>query len=308
MRQIEFYGDTEAKEFINWLSDKLNELEFNLVIPSSARVPGGVRAVAYGLDEVVSKYKWHSSWKDLETGEEVVSCNWESTGDSLTRLSKVLREGVATKNEAKTFQACCQVFDWGGERNPKVGARRFLSEKLNNSALVDYLCAARQEFCLGSADLNRLSAIEKVNSMLTKVYALLSDDELPIYDTRVAVAIAGLVEVYRIDCKKQWGCVPEVLSFPVPPEGAGTNRRRLKFLNADALTPKPEVLYYTTQTSSLRWVSAKIRLGWIIKAVLKRNCDLLTKQSHARHHAFEAALFMVGYDIRSLRMALQNTA
>jgi hypothetical protein len=41
-------------------------------------------------------------------------------------------------------------------------------------------------------------------------------------------------------------------------------------------------------------------LGWIITEVLKRNPALLSNQEHSRNHAFEAALFMIGYDVRSL--------
>lgn len=300
MNSQNFYSNTEVSGFVEWLSVELEHLIFSLSIGKSAKVPYGVNAKVTGINEVIRKYQWKASWLDDSTGDSITSCGWDTTAKSLNLLSEKLKLALLS-NEAETaFKACANVFSWGGERNPKTGARKFLAEKFDQGELVDYLKGAQATFCLKSANLTNLEPIELVNSMLTKVYALQSDDGLPIYDTRVAVAIAGLVEIYRLKTNQSWLEVPNLLAFPVPPEDAKSQRRRVKYLNPNALAPKPEMLSYISKKTPTQWASAKIRLGWIITEVLKKNPTLLSNQEHSRHHAFEAALFMIGYDVRSL--------
>jgi hypothetical protein len=300
MNSQDFYNDIEVSGFVEWLSAELEHLTFGLSIGKSAKAPYGVNAKVIGINDVIKKYQWKASWLDDSTGASITSCGWDTTAKSLNLLSEKLKQALLSNDAETAFKACTYVFSWGGERNPQTGARKFLVEKLDKGELVDYLKEAQATFSLKSANLTNLEPIELVNSMLTKVYALQSDDGLPIYDTRVAVAIAGLVEIYRLKTRQPWVKVPDLLAFPVPPEDAKSQRRRVKYLNPNALAPKPEMLSYISKKTPMQWASAKVRLGWIITEVLKRNPTLLSNQEHSRHHAFEAALFMIGYDVRSL--------
>jgi hypothetical protein len=300
MNSQDFYNDIEVNGFVEWLSVELEQLTFDLSIGKFAKTPYGVKAKVIGINEVIKKYQWKASWLDESTGNSIASCGWDTTAKSLNLLSQKLKHALLTNDAETAFKACTYVFSWGGERNPKTGARKFLVEKLEKRELIDYLKNAQATFSLDSANLTNLEPIELVNSMLTKVYALQSDDGLPIYDTRVAVAIAGLVEIYRLMTSQSWLKVPDLLAFPVPPEDAKKQRRRIKYLNPNAVAPKPEFLSYRSKKTPTQWASAKIRLGWIITEVLRKNPALLSNQDHSRHHAFEAALFMIGYDVRSL--------
>lgn len=47
------------------------------------------------------------------------------------------------------------------------------------------------------------------------------------------------------------------------------------------------------------WAQAKIRLGWLLDCVLEKNAKLFANEP-SRMHAFEASLFMIGYDVRCL--------
>jgi hypothetical protein len=300
MNSQDFYNNIEVSGFVEWLSIELEDLTFSLSIGKSAKAPYGVNAKVTGINEVIKKYQWKASWLDDSTGNAITSCGWDTTAKSLNLLSEKLKLSLMSNDAETAFKACANVFAWGGERNPQTGARKFLANKLNNGQLIDYLKATQTTFKLESADLANLKSVELVNSMLTKVYALQSEDGLPIYDTRVAVAIAGLIEIYRLKTNQSWTEVPHLLAFPVPPEDAKSQRRRVKYLNPNALAPKPEMLSYLGKNTPMQWASAKIRLGWIITEVLKRNPKLLSNQAHSRQHAFEAALFMIGYDVRSL--------
>lgn len=296
MDRKQFLEDPEVAEFVTWLAGFAGGLPVNLDIGRSGRVPPGVVKMVHGFDGVIETYVWRAKWTD-EGGALVESLCWDSTARSLQRLGARLREALASKSDETAMRACHAIFEWGGERNSSVGARRFLKAKHVSGQLVTYLKAASEAFRLSSGRLEQLGAIEKVNSMLTKVYALASDDGLPIYDSRVAAAIACLVELFRLKNRRTWQHVPAELLFPTM---GASPRRRLIGLHRDALISKGATISYTQADSSVRWASAKLRLGWIAESMLRQAPQLLSAQPHSRLHAFEASLFMIGYDVRCL--------
>ncbi len=150
---------------------------------------------------------------------------------------------------------------------------------------------------LETTDLTKLVTVEMMNSMLTKVYSLQAKDGLPIYDSRVAAAIACLVELYRQQKQLSWKCVPSELVFPV------LDQRSIRTVKG--LTENLIVGSHTRmdRKNTQQWVSASIKLGWIMQAVLDKASNLFADQK-SRLHAFEASLFMMGYDVGSLKSNL----
>ncbi|AUT75756.1 hypothetical protein C2L64_46370 [Paraburkholderia hospita] len=296
MNQQQFLNDIEVNAFVEWLAGFADRLLVDLNINRSARVPTAVVRHVQGFDSLTDTYVWRANWED-DDGTQVDSLCWDSTAQSLARLGKKLRTALESQSADAVMTACEAIFRWGGERNSGRGARPFLNVKHANGQLVDYLVAAREAFSLKRGRLDQLHVIELVNSMLTKIYALASGDGLPIYDSRVAAAIASLVEVYRIETHRDWQQVPGKLLFPTM---AAESRRMLIGLHPDALISTGTVMRYQDADMSARWASAKLRLGWIIEDVLRRAPNLLSSQPHSRHHAFEASLFMIGYDVRCL--------
>jgi len=256
-----------------------------------------------GLNAVIEEYKWVAQWNSAQ-GQVTSSC-WPSTVNSLGQLALALRTALDTPSDASAFDACVSIFAWGGERNVSVGARPFLQSKLDTpNGLCDYLNRVRASVTLASADLANLGAVEQMNSMLTKVYALASTDGLPIYDSRVAAAMACLVEIYRHNNCLNWTVVPDFLMFPGIPEDGKNSRRHVGALQqGKMLVATPGVIRYLDPKRATRWISAAVRLGWVINAVLSRKPDLLAQQT-SRMHAFEACLFMIGYDVSCLRRNL----
>lgn len=296
MNREEFLSSPEVDTFVDWLAGNASSLIVDFDIRRSARVPMRVHRTVQGLDSVIGSYMWRACWYDAD-GQAVESLDWDSTVHSLARLSNQLRTALQNQSDHEAMQACNAIFEWGGERNSKQGARPFLEAKHANNRLTNYLACARDAFHLRDARLDELDRVENVNSMLTKVYALASGDGLPIYDSRVAAAIACLVEIFRATQGCTWQQIPELLLFPTM---YGDQRRRVTRLHADALVSDNATLYYDRPDTATRWASAKLRLGWIIEAVLNRSPQLLASQPHSRMHAFEASLFMIGYDVRCL--------
>ncbi|CAE6961266.1 hypothetical protein [Paraburkholderia domus] len=303
MNRKQFLDDPEVAEFVTWLAGFAGRVPVELNIGRSGRVPQGVVKTVHGLDGVIDTYVWRADWTD-DRGSSVKSLCWDSTARSLKRLGETLRAALASESDEAAMRACHAIFEWGGERNISVGARPFLEAKRASGQLVTYLKAARDAFRLSSGRLDQLGAIEDVNSMLTKVYALASDDGLPIYDSRVAAAMASLVELFRIKTRRAWRQVPARLLFPTMDASA---RRKLIGLHTGALMSKGASMYYTQADMPARWASAKLRLGWIAEDLLRQAPQLLSAQPHSRLHAFEASLFMIGYDVRCLAGNLNGT-
>lgn len=300
----DFYLDADVEKFIDWLSGVAGNLVVDFSIKNSRRVPGGVSSSVVGLDSVIGQYKWAAQWTD--SGGLVSSLCWNSTVSSLNRLGGNLRGALNSSSDTAAFDACCSIFEWGGERNKVVGARPFLAGKISaGNGLCSYLDQVRKATDLRCANILNLKVVEEMNSMLTKVHAMTAVDGLPIYDSRVAAAIACLVEIYRHNSGLNWTTIPLFLAFPAIPEDPKNNRRHVGALwGAGAVIPTPGVIRYQDSQRASRWMSASIRLGWIIEAVLSRKPNILQGQ-FSRMHAFEACLFMMGYDVKCLRRNLK---
>jgi hypothetical protein len=165
--------------------------------------------------------------------------------------------------------------------------------------LCPYLSDAGAAFALDTADVDAIvPPVALLNSMLTKVHALYAEDGLPIYDSRVAAAIASLVEMWRVATGKSGNPLPALLIFP-----ATAASRTVRGLFPTARSPC--VMAYGAPETTGQWASAKVRLGWVMESILRRLPELFAECRPApslaeRMHAFEASLFMVGYDVRCL--------
>lgn len=190
----------------------------------------------------------------------------------------------------------------GRQQKPENRAQPFLKDLHRNGRLVDYLASCQRGLQLAHADEGGLAPpVRMMNSMLTKVHALAADDGLPIYDSRVAVAIASLVELYRRERSCKWTRVPECLRFP------SLDRAREVTACFEQSLSHGSCAGRGPQTTG-PWTGAKVRLGWILEASLTDNNlfssnELGVQAVPDRMHAFEAGLFMIGYDARCL---LQN--
>lgn len=291
MDKSTFVSSQHVIAFTDWLAAKGDTLSIDLDIKSTRFVPGGIRTSLTGFGALLQNYRWMA--KTSATGD------WVETRERLRELSKKLKQGILARNDEAALAACDDILDWGGNRNPRVGALPYLTELCRRQSLVQYLDTACRAFTLDSAVIDeRTPQAARMNSMLTKVHALASSDGLPIYDSRVAAAIAALVELWRRDQGQEQLALSRELAFP-----ATTPDRSVHHLFDDAQAP--EVMSYAkaAQTdTAARWSSAKIRLGWLMGETLAKAPGLFTaEREQDRMHAFEACLFMIGYDVASLR-------
>lgn len=293
MNRDDFLKQDDVTGFIDWLANTLPTQSFQLKMARSAYVPGGLAVRVTGLEAVLSHYAWHTSWTDAQ-GKTVKSGNWAETRASLAALRAWLKTAIAQQDEDQALAACLAILEWGGVRGAIVFLRRLHAQR----RLVAYftrlapLMSLTSEASLAALDEN---SVERFDAGLTKIHALLDDTGSPIYDSRVGAAIAMLYAQYRKNGQPKLA-KSRLLAFP---SGAarGKQIRNPKRLDP-ALPGAPQ--FFGNGVSRQSWAQWQVKLGWILRATLER-CDWFQSDDTdlaARCHAFEACLFMLGYDLR----------
>jgi hypothetical protein len=281
--------------FVSWLIEQLPRREFRLAFSASRFVPNGLIANVVGIERVLDRYVWRTSWKD--NGEVVQSEDWHSTQASLQRLRMKLHEASKSNDGDSMLAACCSVLDWGGVS----GARPFLRRKAAKGELIEYLRHVQTALDLNAdGDIDRIDdrVIEQFDAGLTKIHALFDTTGSPIYDSRVGAAIAMLYAMYRAEGGLEAPRPVQTLSFP----SGGARGAQVRNPNAIDARFAAAPQFYTAGVSHAFWAQSQVMLGWIMQEVLERT-DWFARVGDdlpARCHAFEAALFMIGYDLRCL--------
>lgn len=295
MNYVQFAQDSDVQQFVEWFCLHHGSLHISLDIKSTRYVPNGLEAQFTGFSTVLDYYRWKSV--GMRDG------SWVETSAVLGNLSDDLTRAVDSGDAPATRKAVRDILRWGGNRNWKVGAWSFIS-KMDDATLVSYLRQTRAIFSLHTAQTPIPAGpqgVQLMNAMLTKVHALNSSDGLPIYDSRVAAAIACLIEMWRMQSGLESKPLPHTLSFP-----STDPARTVTVLSETALAP-PMMTRVTTPSQS--WSDAKVRLGWLIQLILAEDRELFADLSArfpalkqtalaagTRAHAFESVLFMLGYN------------
>ncbi|WP_175190410.1 MULTISPECIES: hypothetical protein [Burkholderia] len=297
-----FLEQRPVADFVSWLVEHLPTLPVHLRFARSKFVPGGLDVRVDGIEDVLAHYCWRNEWLDPGTGRRVASQDWATTRSSLHRLSVLLRTSVADGDDARAGAAAREVLRWGGVHS----AIPFIRSKVRRRAFCTYLQSLAPLFALaGSQKTDDLHArnVERFDAGMTKVHALFDVTGSPIYDSRVGAALAMLYELFRRDAEST-GIRHELLGFP------SGQARGAQIRDPGALGFARAPQFYTNQVPRACWARWQVRTGWILREVLGRTAwfddepqvDGVSPMA-ARCHAFEAALFMIGYDLRSLAHA-----
>lgn len=259
-------------------------LPVTLAIGKSKWTPTPI-AGTYPLHELTRVYCWRAAG--------MAHGNFKETRCVVKRMSDAL--STAATDEAAA-SACGDILTWGGERDRTTGARAFLASR---PSLRHYLGGVQADLALNVATLpfGVSSQVLAMNSMLSKVHAFNAGDGLPIYDSRVAGAIATVIETWRQQTRPAQP-LPDVLTFPAA--GGGGFRRHVHSRYPGC--PDPGTIHYAPQSSpartahnAWRWSSAKVRLGWLLSR-------LLVNPTPAGLRSLEACLFMAGYDCSGINV------
>lgn len=282
-----FLGLADVVAFVTWLVNNLPSLQVHLKVRSSPFVPGGIDAQVTGIEAVQACYRWNG--------------DWATVSQLLATYRENIRAAVRSGNQDATYLACVDILEWGNVPS----SAGYLAGLRQQGLLVQYLRnIAALLSPVGRQNLSELTraSIPRFNSGLTKVHALLDDSGSPIYDGRVGAAIAMLYHFYRRSPAAAGEAQHSMFAWGPGFESPGAGRQRTirnPRLLALGFNGTPQLL---SHASPHIWARRQVILGWIMRAVLDRSglfsvdgVDLT-----GRCHAFEASLFMLGYDLRCL--------
>jgi hypothetical protein len=236
---------------------------------------------ACGLDGAATAYHWN--------GQSLAGATAHLIG-----LRRSLRQTLSAGNSTAHLDECVEVLRWGDV----VRTNDIFYQTLHNARdLINYHRAAHGPkgwyHAAIADDATAPCTVQRISAGTTKVHSLL-EDELLIYDSRVAAAMGWLVERF---CDQQLSrVVPQCLHFCLPTPRPGTNR-----IPEATRTPLfqdrvPTRYAQVTAANPGNWVRDSLRASWITSALLERRVVAPAARPLA-YLRLQLGLFMVGYDI-----------
>lgn len=295
-----------VKSFIDWVFNKEDQNLFDFSYDIN-----GNTLKANSIYDAAQQYNWPTRQIPPELVAHIINfpesaCDFAETVKLLGLLKDELLDSLLKNDSLRHLKACWATLYWGGVAtkggNSLFYGLRYISA-CNNSkhGLIAYHNAAHQPggwFDPAGTNKARLLAnVEGMSAGITKIHSLLAD-ELVIYDSRVACAVAWLVERY---CDQAGlGAVPNELLFYLPKYDAGSQIQR----NPAAVRPPPpncrlnttNTTYPNPGNSVLRkelWTWDMLRVSLILSELL----SCLGKRNPQNFLEYQLGLFMIGYHL-----------
>ena len=283
-----FLDDNNVKEFIKFFAAKWESgLDFEVGIKHKGKK--AIYKYTTNLKEAFETYAWQYSIKtELEIPDEM-----EKTGFTLSDSEKVLNfaksillvDGEINSNLLDLKNATEITLKWGGV---------FTKGNKNKITDISYdLKKDYEEVLKKWKDINENNAFFcskdnlefTSNAGFTKIYSLILSNFI-IYDSRVSVALAYLIELCF------GNNIPEILKIYIPASKVADKTKR-HVNNAFRSTYQNDSKhFYSNVISSL-----------LVKQTLKL---IIEFDPSVKLRDLEAALFMIGYDIRANELKRNN--
>lgn len=278
----EYLAKEEVQQFVQWLHSVVageTQINYRHSRGSWVTLVDAMNAYAWPNKQNNGPNAFERVWTFPQQANFRLAANstLQQNNTVLDRLQKGLKNAIVNPDE-DIVPWLDAVFMWGGVA--RGGNTKWLER--NRESLRQQLCSTLDaiELNLDELDLPEL----RFNSAMTKVYSLLAEDFV-IYDSRVAGALAYLVEMWA-----DGRGVSESLAFGCMP-AAGNQCRN----------PNPAVFEYINNKAALH-ATWNIRANWTLESVVISPgvASTVAKEPTATGlnlREIEAALFMMGYDL-----------
>lgn len=293
-----------VRSFIDWVVDKEAGKAFRFFYDiKNSR--GHQKLDAHSILDAARQYRWKAKAIPVELLGHIAGApkqpeDLSSTVTLLNLIREELRDSLQQGDAQRHLQACWATLYWGGvatDSNPLFYGLHFLRDCSGSSGgLLGYHRCAHQTggwFDPGKTNESRLlKNIRGMSAGITKIHSLLGD-ELVIYDSRVACALAWMVERY---CQASGvATVPPELLLCLPAEKAGKQIernpvavRKVQFLANPA---KYQIPGGNKQLWSRDMLRASLMLSAVLNGLGKRNPQTFLE--------YQLGLFMIGYHLGS---------
>lgn len=269
MNGNEYRSDLSVRSFLGWVEPLLSgDRPF-------AHAWISLRHGAFRCDTLFNayeRYRWSFRVHIPGDAVQTVGSTFAESFVVLDRLSGILRGATEAVDTGRFVAGALAVLEWGGVTSQNAA---WLSARTPDE--VREIIEVAKRLDPSTADDSRFGHIPRLNSGFTKIYSLMLDD-FPIYDSRVAAALALLIRRYCAETRQ--AAVPLLLQFRLPPS-RGSGRSLAGF---------PAVL------RTDQFAVSNIRAAWLMNEMSRwgRFGELPPAN---RMRALEAALFMVGFRV-----------
>lgn len=283
MTRKEYCESSDVQEFIRWISylmDKENSFTHTYIIAKTNE-----RWKCNSIYAAFINYKWSFHCNDSK-GNIIKGNSFLDSKKILDECSDKLRTSLYTNNDEACFLACKQILEWGGVTNKNVDR---ISSMEN---CCDYFKYAIKALEIDNDLEGYINTDIIMNSGFTKIYSLIIDDFI-IYDSRVGAALGLLVKCFCEETNREK--IPEELLF-----AWGIKRMTLCGQTAEnPRNPSNHIYNFPLISSSKIHIMNNIRANWLLKEILnKTNSKFNCLAEGMALRALEAALFMIGYEVR----------
>ena len=294
MNKFNYLSDPYLQNFISWLEDRIDT--HNSLIHKYEILKTKKKWKCNSIFNAFENYEWSFKYLDSVDNAKVSGNTFEESCIYMDKLSIGLRESVDSKNEELCHFYCLAILEWGGRRVFN-GNKSKIEELYLENRLTKYFEKMKSFLnpkTFDTTHLNNTKDIGKfyMNSGFTKIYSLLLNDFI-IYDGRVGAALGLLVRQFCIE--NEIPHIPSSLLFAYGDAGktksaTGLNRR----------DPSCELYQFQNlRSNSDRHIENNQKANWLLREVLNNSKSKFKDLEEKRQlRAFEAALFMIGYDVK----------
>ena len=274
MKRDAYLADTEVRAFLRW-SRPFATGERSLTHAWTAR-RGAFHCQS--LFEAYREFDWPFRVQIPGESSPRRGRSREENFAVLDRLSILLRQAADGGNARAFLTAVTAVVEWGGAG---VQQNRVRLTTLGAEALT----VVREDAVRldpARADLGQLDEVGYLNAGFSKIQALLLDD-FPMYDSRVACALASMVRRY---CEENGrATVPRQLALSIPPPQGPIVR------NPSAGTLRFRGMRWR---DTKQYASSNVIAAWLL-AALATHGPFGDLPPDRRLPALQSAMFMLGY-------------
>ena len=261
MKRDVYLTDASVAAFVEW-GGHLVRGEWGLEHNYTER-KSGAQFQCNTLYEAFRNYRWQGD-------------DFAATAQKFDRFARVFDDigVISTHADQGCFIAnALAIARWGNINLPLDGWKR-----MRPSDLAELIRDIKRKLNPADADMDDLRGFKYMRSGYSKIYAALIPG-LPIYDSRVACALACLVRLYCRDSGRSQ--VPPLLNLGIPP-GRG---------NAGGRCSSPQI----RGSQESKYARANLQFAWLMQGLAAVPGEFARVPAAQRVDALQSALFMLGY-------------
>jgi hypothetical protein len=286
MTKEDYLNTKEIQLFIDWILPKISV--HNGFCHSYTNRRNNKKWHCNNIYNAYENYEWaFSSYLPIKN-EKIKGKNFEVSAGFLNEIKKGMLSSIKKNDHSTLIKYSNSLLKWGG-----VTQRNSQKIKDLGSTIVPYYQFIEEKLNPENVDLNDDFNGINMNSGFTKIYAVLIPDFV-IYDSRVGAALGLLVKKFLEESNNEK--IPESLNFSYGRARSTKNDYNSHNLRNSRDPSSDKFVFTCLNNNPIRHIKNNIQANWLLKEIAMRS---KFRNTPTPLRALEAALFMIGYDVRN---------